>query len=824
MKKNLKYALIGALVVCAGCADDNEIDTVTNPVHEGDAIVFGARAGFETSSGTTRTVYTDEFSESGDSKYERVDWVANTDKVRIWCEQASNPYENARQFADYLVTAHENKGDQNDYATLTSTGDNGALQWGNVNTEHHFYAVYPSPLQFKDSDIVTVSIVNNIVKGIMPTNQKPLSFSKQKVTYSDDSYSEDVYVGKPNMNYAFLVAHTAVTPSTGDADAGLDLSFHSIATALELELKCPDGNKTISLMNVMLQAKDSDTPLCGQFEADLSTVTNDQPYPKMEMGNKSDSQNSINVSLMHDDGSGKQVPLKLASGEKVQLTLFMLPVEDLSGLQLVVTTTTGTSSTDLTELNGNEIVLKAHLKHLMKNVTLSSNADDHRWLKYVDNDVILSQLSIPGTTNSYSCELDDTYENNKKYRYQTKTVEEQWKMGVRCFELTVDRPKSTTSSLGDEKLLLDNQGKTATETLADAVDSINTKVKSDNTEFAMIIVKYQPSTIETNDNSFVKSFLTYFDKLGSDVKTAQYKPGITVGDVRGSIMFIVRAGSYGEPNRTLSEDVLADCKDKEFLLVNGWGSLQDNWAKRGYEIDDHTVSPYVNWGYVTDEIYPMEYYMLNASTSSETAPTFQTLPIKGTADYSYSSNVGENDVWAQDWMRVVSKDTQAYIEKSYTTWEKNQQNQTTYYWWANWKESYDEKLSDAKATFDKAIADSENSTKTYFNHLGGYFIDSSDINTLQPCLYNYSENEETYYSDWGETYGDIVTYSSKINSDFYNYILEKGDNVTGPMGVIIFNRAGVDEASTYLPAVIVNNNFKFMLKTSTSSSTSSKRR
>lgn len=806
MKKTLTYALAGALFVCAGCSDDNV--TVQNPVHKGDPIVFNARAGFEAPQ-STRTVYTDAFYEDNGKTYERVDWVTNTDKVRIYCAEASNPYEGAGQYADYLVvgSAAEN---QNDWATLESSGDNGSLQWGDVSVQHNFYAVYPSPLQLKGD---SVSIDGKTVKGIMPVNQKPLSFSKKTVTYSDGKTAENVWVGEPDMKYAFLVAHTAVTPGTLSEGEGLNLSFNSIATALELELAVPSASESVSLTDVMLKTTESDKPLCGQFEADLSTVSDSNPYPTMKMGDTQYSQNYVNVSLYHDE-NGTQVPLKLAAGEKVQLTLFLLPVNDLSGLQLVVTTTTGSKTLDLDKAYGddNGVVLKAHMKHLVKNLTLPQNINSNEWIKHIDDEVLLSQLSIPGTTNSYSYELSD--DNKKEYKYQTKTIDEQWNLGVRCFEVMMD----AGSDFGNQNILLNNNGQKAKETLNELVTTVNGKLTEHNTEFAMIIVKYQP-TDQHKDDDFVKNFITYFNNnLPTDVKTVRYQPGLTVTDARGRIMFVLRAGSEGEV--MVSDDVVNLCQDKAFLLVNGWGSLQDKWSKRGYQVDGKPVPPYVDCNrssnYSTDTYasYPYEYYMLKTSTSTTTAPTFDALPTKGTPNYAYSSNKGTNDVWAQEWPRVVNEDVQKYTGKSYSS---SGRGTTTYYWWANWASSYDEKLKDAEDTFDKAIADKENSSMAYFNHIGGYFIDPDNQSTYVPCFANYNRlSDNSYaYRAWGVVYGNIDDYSKRINSDFYNYILEKGESVTGPMGVIIFNRAGDDDASTYLPNVIVSNNFKSSLKKKT---------
>ena len=66
------------------------------------------------------------------------------------------------------------------------------------------------------------------------------------------------------------------------------------------------------------------------------------------------------------------------------------------------------------------------------------------------------------------------------------------------------------------------------------------------------------------------------------------------------------------------------------------------------------------------------------------------------------------------------------------------------------------------------------------------------------------------------TYGNIITFSEQINDDFYRYVLSKSSSqgsLSGPVGVVMINRVGTTDASTYMPNVIISNNFKFPLLT-----------
>ena len=70
--------------------------------------------------------------------------------------------------------------------------------------------------------------------------------------------------------------------------------------------------------------------------------------------------------------------------------------------------------------------------------------------------------------------------------------------------------------------------------------------------------------------------------------------------------------------------------------------------------------------------------------------------------------------------------------------------------------------------------------------------------------------------EWGVTYGNFDTFSKKINNDFYRYVLSKSNtqgSLSGPVGVVMINRVGSDDASRMMPNVIISNNFKFPLLT-----------
>lgn len=318
-------------------------------------------------------------------------------------------------------------------------------------------------------------------------------------------------------------------------------------------------------------------------------------------------------------------------------------------------------------------------------------------------------------------------------------------------------------------------------------------------EFAMMIISYQPKA-GRDGNQFITDFMSWYNALDihTSKHTALFRPGLSIGDVRGKMMFILRPSSVDE--QLLSETTLNAIANEDFLVVDGWGTLQDKWKHRGYPVTSQvgaTIETEANWKGC------MEKTMLAVGTSATVAPTFPDPLTAGASDFSYNTNQSFN-AWAQEWPRVVEKDFVKYMNMA----------ESGNYLWVKWRESYNEKLQDAKETFDKSVADKDNQTSVYFNSLCGYFVLEDDDESWKPVAKTYGMTPS--YSGWGVTYGNLISFSEKINADFYKYVLSKSNtqgSLSGPVGVVMINRVGSTEASSLMPNVIISNNFKFPLLT-----------
>ena len=760
-------ALVSTAILLAGC-QENELVKPKETWHKGDNVEFRARAGYENNGGSdTRTVYTGETYEFDGKTYERVDWVEG-DQIRIFCKEAQNPAEGVN-YSDYKIVRHENAAGK-DYGYLERVNANGSLQWGDPSQEHTFYAFYPSPAQNSQ-----LEMSGDKAKGVVPMEQTPLEIT---------STNDKDFVAKPNMNYAFMTAKAVMKPGSGNE---VNLSFKSMVTALELELQGPD-QQTVELTDIRIS---SDTEnLTGSFTCDLDKVATDG-YPDCTILSTTDDRHTVNVSLV-DKKTGN--PFRLIGGQTLKVTVFLLPLDDYQALKISLQTAKGIKSHDLKDKNGSPMVIKSHLKNLVQNIQVPSNFTANQWLTHMNDNVLLSQLSIPGSGNSYSYVYSGSDVDN--FKAQTLDIEHQWNLGVRAFEVTTGRKADTgASSFGQGGLIISNNLAPLTNTVEQAVEKVYSMLTANPKEFAMMIISYQPKDAR-DGNQFIKEFMDWYDNLNIHTSghTALFRPGLSIGEVRGKIMFILRPTSLDE--QLLSDDTRNLIKGKDFLVIDGWGTLQDKWKLRGYPVTSQVGKA----GSGT-----MEENMMMENSSGTEAPAFNPLLTKGVADYTYQTN-HEFNAWVQEWPRVVEKDLKLPLWSWSTGWFSK-----TYYW-VHWGESYNEKLQDAKDTFDKSIADKTNQSSVYINSLCGYFIDKDKKETCKP-VNNLSGDG---MREWGVTYGNFDTFSKKINNDFYRYVLSKSNtqgSLSGPVGVVMINRVGTDDASRMMPNVIISNNFKFPLLT-----------
>ena len=572
-----------------------------------------------------------------------------------------------------------------------------------------------------------------------------------------------------------------------------------LTTTLELTIEGPT-EAPIASINIFANNGEN---IAGYFSCNLtqagttSEVNNDLicDYEK-----SSTVRDMITISGYYDDG-GTQKPLELAAGESITFNVFLLPHADLSNISVRVAGFNTASKT--MALSG--VTLHPHQKTCVKLKAPQIAKDGvNNWITGMDEKVLISQLSIPGTANSFSSNYSGT--DAEYYKAQTATFEQQWNAGIRCFELRC--PNSDGNSLDGVQLQCNREDLGIT--FGQAVDMIWEKVENTG-EFAMIMPAFESNAGRDWRVTDFANDLNQFFTDHSDYKYVTYGRELTVGDARGSLMFIARITSEEDGGLTLPTP-------GQGVFIDQWGSLKDNWARRGYSVD--------NWANKDDWWTQAMEGAIMHKNNIDYVPT--TIPVKVKDEVNYIHNTTRaggttGTAYIQDWARVVkeSKNYELYTHY-YLYWGSWTKDYTQYVYW---QESLTEKQNDIWNTFELAIEDNNNQqgSKFYINCLDGYFVDASVPLSYKPYIEGYSENYHPDYVDLdgidfnygnGGVAGNIDAFATDINNWFYNEILKYGtSNIYGPMNIVILDRVYEDGGGSYLPSVIINNNYRFPLIT-----------
>lgn len=828
--KNIKYIAFALMLIFVASCTEDELYGTGEPAKAGDFIVFGARAGFEYDGPKTRTEYGGQF-EYNNTQYERVNWIDN-DKVEILCLEAAQGSVPCAYVVGGSTDATANT--ENSWAMLQRLENaESSLQWGS-NGDHTFYGMYPSSLTFGYDAGSDEAIKNGIY--LEKNGDDIILHGKvlERQTYKPGTmtYTEGVgYKCLPNMDYAYMVAKEVAKP----ADGAVELNFIPLVTALEVTLFLPTetadvtdvdkDNNTIETLRTQSinvgEVRITGNGIVGNFTANLSGWDqNGGGYPVTTVDNV---EGHIVYSVYNDSK-----PLTIKPGESLTFTVFLAPNQCDGRMITAEDITIGVS--DLGVIYKTKVLsnanLKSHYLTKISNLYLPAEAegvttvvDLSNWMNQLDGGTQFKRLSLPGSGGSF------TKDGSSGYQQQFISFEDQWKMGIRAFEVSCDKPDKTgTKSLG-ESVITCNKINIGNTTIDDVYKDLVELVTTYHEETAVLIITYQSEGAANtgagfdalggtrNATHFAQSLETWYDGLQNtdayEYKSAmmKYDPELTLAEAKGHVLVLVRINQRDE-NEDGSWDGDNGAKDKiqdcPALLINGCGTGRDKWHARGYKVGGKNVLDY-SINSETDETKRVEDSMesgylftttngvyTNSSTSHNV-----TRPAQGVVaglNFEYVTNDDDIKCWFQEWARVV----QTPVKNGYGLFDAY----TIY-----WHESYSEKLSHAKLTFDLAISDNEQYRNFLFiNSLSGFFATSSIGESVIP---NITKRLRSFY---GGSTGDIENYANKINEDFYQYVIHSGMNdKTGPTGIVIIDRLNNTDknaASYILPQIIISNNFK----------------
>ena len=458
----------------------------------GDADVIEAKPG-------TRTVYGDR-NENGVPVYWEDD---GSDEIAIFCNQASQP---ASHLVNYKITPDET--DRAKAATVAKVNPSEAgLQWGDVDTEHRFYAFYPaSAVEGSVEEDQTGKITANI-----PVTQQVQEWREGTFESKDPQFKDKkVYFGLPNMDYAYMYAYNAVTPSQVKDGQFIDLQFHNLVTVLDITVQGPSSG-TATITNINVDAIEGEEPiLTGDFTCNIRNTETGVIGTCDPVGDFNEERGRISI---------------------LNVKAYIIPQDNN-------TVTKRTLSVTVSLLNGapcRKTLQTADVTpHKINRVILPplEIGGTNYWMSSLDPNIYVSELSLPGSKMSYL-----TSANRADIVYQNATIEEQLMDGVRAFIFHTQR-------MYNGELRISVNGSALTTTLKGALAEIATFLKEAESkgkkqEAAFVLVTYSGgngtekdwmTALQNTVNECAGDYDTYriFDK--------EMTPDVTLGDVAGQII------------------------------------------------------------------------------------------------------------------------------------------------------------------------------------------------------------------------------------------------------------------------------------------------
>lgn len=173
-------------------------------------------------------------------------------------------------------------------------------------------------------------------------------------------------------------------------------------------------------------------------------------------------------------------------------------------------------------------------------ITYSSYVDGPCWMKYVDDNKFLDELSIPGTHDSGTCSVDnDTEPQSSQVKCQQDYIPTQLLEGIRYFDIRLGKGDNPGICHGDFYLFKKDGDYLH---LSDVIGYFKTFL-SENPREALIMLASRGNDEATDD-----SVTTAFAKVMADnpdlFYTSSHVP--TLGEVRGKIVLLRRFGLDGD--------------------------------------------------------------------------------------------------------------------------------------------------------------------------------------------------------------------------------------------------------------------------------------
>ena len=744
---DMKIRYIAGSLACllmAACQDTFK-ETPVEPAVTGDEITFGSSL----TDIQTRTVYGDE---PINGAYP-VSWE-DGDQISVYCPEAAQG-----KIVKYRITPDQNEPSRSAAVTKIKA-DEAGLQWGQAET-HHFSAFYPG-------DRILESVEGKL-RATIPVTQDPVEWK------SESNGVGTTYTGVANTDYAFMWAYNTHDKSNGRDVA---LNFKPWVTILDVEINGPaNAGESIKMSSVQLRSLSGET-LNGEFLIDFNSVEdNAESYPTYEeYGNPHATRSQISIQLYANEINGVAFNdfITLNHGDKIVVRFYLLPKdvnydtggsgEGRSDLQIRVTpynsaVLTRTLNAQAGTQHGGILAHKVN-KVILPSVT---KAGFNYWMSSLDPGIFVTELSLPGSKMSYQTE-----ENGANVPYQTSSIAEQFKNGIRAFQLQTaslrEGSGGTALDYWDEdeinlRLIQTVAGKATTTNFKTVVAEIANGLKAaegahKTNEYAFILLTmsegaceeyhYRVQTgsflgIPTYDYFTVSGKRAWMDAIKEDLAemaaddetyrlyTGEITPYTTIDDVKGHIIIKVNYNDNDMANRLSDSDRIP-------AMFSQWGLRED--VEDFNETSAYAVNA-MRWG----------------TSNNADAGSLQWF-------YHEATNVGYNNTSGGDY-----------------------------------GESSDVKIANIEDMWNRSInyyKDNDDHKMWFLNDLGGSYVN-------------------TPYSS-GESKAGVEAWTQYVGPYATNLLQNRTEDAT--LGIVLMNYADPNNAySGNLIQTIINNNFNFQLRT-----------
>lgn len=176
-----------------------------------------------------------------------------------------------------------------------------------------------------------------------------------------------------------------------------------------------------------------------------------------------------------------------------------------------------------------------------------ANASNGAWMAGLDDSTPFARLSIPGTHDAVTG--DGTAFSIG--RTQSLGLSAQWDLGIRAFDFRPGYRKVRVRAFKYRNELHVYHGFIPTKTsFKTAVQTLMNKIDANPSEFAVVIMQFENGSPAYNDRSVWNSLMSEF--LGSEETfpsrfRIDYRPDLTVGDLRGKILILSRDAYADQP-------------------------------------------------------------------------------------------------------------------------------------------------------------------------------------------------------------------------------------------------------------------------------------